>query len=154
MNKQYLYLGKSDYTFQHITSIRSHHIDEEEEYQQNGQIMIRLFHFPNFNEFYSDNKRISPCRIHCRPSALAIRLAITSEDSSENSTVSRRSSNAGETTCICKLSEFKFMTFRMFANDSSLNRICLKKLPHSSFSLSVSKRLIVVIALLPFPRFT
>jgi DNA-directed RNA polymerase specialized sigma24 family protein len=27
------------------TSIRSHHIDEEEEYQQNGQIMIRLFHF-------------------------------------------------------------------------------------------------------------
>ena len=38
-----------------------------------------------------------------------------------------------------RLSEFKFMTFRMFANDSSLNRICLKKLPHSSFSLSVSK---------------
>ena len=23
----------------------THHIDEEEEYEQNGQIMIRLFHF-------------------------------------------------------------------------------------------------------------
>lgn len=39
----------------------------------------------------------------------------------------------------------------MFANDSSLNRICLKKLPTLHSPYLYPKRLIVVIALLPFP---